>query len=62
MCMKSHHHQICTSFILLIFTADINECEQGLCSHDCENNDGSFECSCPNGFVVVDDQLTCEGI
>lgn len=31
---------------------DIDECSMGECSHECQNNFGSFVCSCPEGFVL----------
>ena len=51
------------SFILLLFFqtcydfSDINECDINAPAHDCvamatcNNNNGSFACACPNGFV-----------
>ena len=33
---------------------DINECEEnnGDCSHECANKEGSYECVCPPGFKI----------
>ena len=41
---------------------DINECNvlNGGCSHYCNNTDGSYYCSCPVGFELVDEEL-CKG-
>ena len=42
---------------------DINECVNGNhgCSHDCNNNDGSFTCTCPSGYTLMADLQTCIG-
>ena len=42
---------------------DINECanNNGSCQHNCSNTDGSFLCSCRNGYVLGTDQLSCIG-
>ena len=41
--------------MLFVITADIDECLffNGDCQHYCENTFGSFECSCDDGFVLV---------
>ena len=31
------------------------------CDHTCTNNEGSFNCSCNNGYVLDDDQQSCNG-
>ena len=33
----------------------------GGCQHKCNNTEGSFNCSCHNGFYLADDLRTCEG-
>ncbi|XP_071441323.1 uncharacterized protein [Hetaerina americana] len=42
---------------------DIDECSslpnEMRCSHDCSNMFGSYECSCPQGFILSGDQRTC---
>ncbi|XP_063692674.1 uncharacterized protein LOC134824640 isoform X3 [Bolinopsis microptera] len=38
---------------------DVNECLQGMCSHDCHNTQGSYYCSCPTGMDLSDDGHTC---
>ena len=43
---------------------DINECEigNGQCSHQCCNLVGSYKCSCPQGWILLDDERTCSDI
>ena len=41
---------------------DINECEGGHgCSHICNNEIGSFNCECRNGYTLQADGKTCLG-
>lgn len=44
-------------------TPDINECSQNplLCAFRCVNTFGSYECMCPAGYVLRDDQRMCRG-
>ena len=42
---------------------DINECEDdnGGCSQTCTNTEGSFECSCRDGYILDGDGKNCSG-
>lgn len=42
---------------------DVNEClyDKGGCGQTCSNTIGSYECSCDNGYLLIDDH-DCEGI
>ncbi len=43
---------------------DNDECamKNGGCSHDCTNTVGSYDCSCPDAELALDeDKHTCEG-
>ena len=45
------------------FPPDIDEClsNNGGCSDTCTNIAGGMQCSCPQGFELDDDRLTCRG-
>ena len=47
-----------------MYISDIDECEQGIsgCEHNCINNNGSFSCSCNNGYKLAVDNKSCPGI
>ena len=42
---------------------DVNECieEKGCCDHVCEDTEGSFICSCFEGYSLMEDQARCQG-
>ena len=43
---------------------DIDECltSNGGCDHNCLNFEGSYECSCRDGYSLTSDNRTCEDI
>ena len=43
------------------FHLDINECESSPCLHACNNTDGSFVCTCYDGYILLDDGCSCGG-
>ena len=44
----------------LVFLVDVNECQQyGHCSQYCTNTEGSFSCSCSDGYTLESDKMTC---
>lgn len=51
---------------VFIFVSDIDECERsgdmGGCQYFCVNTVGSYNCECPAGFLLTDDERTCRGI
>jgi len=42
---------------------DINECQtdNGGCTQTCDNTDGSYQCSCWDGYELTSDYHTCVG-
>ena len=51
-----------TQHVVFIFL-DINECliNNGGCQHHCHDSDGSYTCSCSNGYQLNSDGHTCDG-
>ena len=51
------------NWISLSVDPDINECDvmNGGCDHDCSNTYGSFNCSCNQGYLLLEDGLKCQG-
>lgn len=51
-------------FTLTLWWADINECElePSPCKFNCQNTEGSFICSCPKGYILNPDGLSCRDL
>ena len=49
--------------VLEYLCTDINECGDinGGCQHSCKNTFGSYICSCDPGYLLLEDNSTCEG-
>ena len=49
--------------ILLIIFIDVDECltDNGGCTHQCNNDIGSYNCSCWDGYELSSDNHTCIG-
>ena len=47
----------------LIIYSDIDECIEGTdaCDHNCTNTDGSYYCTCMDGYELELDNHTCTG-
>ena len=47
----------------MLCNKDVDECmtNNGGCSDTCDNTDGSFVCSCDEGYMLAADNLDCEG-
>ena len=44
---------------------DFDECEHNTthsCAHLCVNTEGSYQCSCPEGYQLAPDGRNCSGI
>ena len=48
----------------MCISVDVDDCDtlNGGCDHNCLNLEGSFECSCRDGFVLGEDSMSCEDI
>ena len=48
---------------LCIVVIDVDECasSNGGCEQVCSNRDGSYECSCRDGFLLNSNGMTCRG-
>ena len=52
-------------FDKLLLYIDIDECEddRNTCSHYCNNTEGSYQCSCPSGYILDESNgSTCLGM
>ena len=46
----------------LLLCIDIDECSMfSPCQHECANTNGSYRCSCRNGYTLGNDNTTCRG-
>ena len=41
---------------------DIDDCINSDCEHNCTNTDGSYTCSCYNGYSLDSNGRNCSGI
>lgn len=50
--------------MLSSWSTDVNECisNTGGCNQGCNNTDGSFICTCDDGYALSDDERTCVDI
>ena len=48
---------------MYLFHSDIDECERGTdgCDHNCTNTDGSYYCTCMDGYILESNNHTCAG-
>lgn len=45
----------------VIFLVDFNECNvYGTCSQTCTNTEGSYTCSCVEGYLLQPDNRSCK--
>ena len=51
------------SYLYTLLCVDINECnESSKCDHLCTNTNGSYYCSCNEGYSLMDNGKSCKGI
>ena len=53
----------CMYYDTYISHSDIDECVDGTdgCDHNCTNTDGSYYCTCMDGYELESDYHTCTG-
>ena len=58
--------QIDYSYLINVIVqySDINECQtdNGGCTQTCDNTDGSYQCSCRDGYELTSDDHNCAGM
>ena len=49
---------------LYVIVVDVDECltDNGGCTQTCNNIDGSYQCSCQDGYQLDSDDHTCIGM
>ena len=51
------------SYLHTLLCIDINECsDSNSCDQLCTNTDGSYYCNCNEGYSLMDDGKSCEGM
>ena len=56
------HQDILKLLMGWIANTDVDECIKNPCDHNCTNTDGSFTCSCNNGYELDDNGRSCNGM
>ena len=54
---------VVTHTCFLSIGTDVDEClyNNGNCSHDCINTQGSYYCECPTGYILQPNRRDCAG-
>ena len=60
MILQSNLEHVISQYVVSF--SDINECDSNVCTHSCTDTDGSYFCSCFNGFKLNADKKTCTGM
>ena len=60
------YNKLCSQLLTLyhfLYITDIDECASGNggCGGECTNTEGSFSCSCRDGFTLNSDGRRCDG-
>ena len=61
--IQSLYNSSTLNYLHLYKHLDTNECltNNGGCHHNCHDSDGSYSCSCNNGYRLNSNGYTCEG-
>lgn len=59
-----HRYDYNNGITATCYCIDTDECivDNGGCNQTCINTLGSFNCSCNNGFILLEDGVSCAGI
>uniref|UniRef100_A0A8C4VZQ6 Fibulin-2 n=1 Tax=Gopherus evgoodei TaxID=1825980 RepID=A0A8C4VZQ6_9SAUR len=52
----------CSNVFCLFLDTDVNECDSTLCSQECANVYGSYQCYCRQGYQLAEDGHSCKDI
>lgn len=54
----------CYQLLHLLSPPDVDECLSLIsgCDHECDNTEGSYECSCRTGYRLAGDNRTCQDL
>lgn len=62
---ENHYHKSWLPALryLVLLLLDLNECNESPkpCNFICKNTEGSFQCSCPKGYILQEDGRSCKG-
>lgn len=58
-----HNYWLSALKYLVLLLLDLNECNESPkpCNFICKNTEGSFQCSCPKGYILQEDGRSCKG-
>ena len=58
----SHQYEILHDYHYTFTVIDVNECLNSTCDQTCVDTFGSFECVCSDGYSLLGNGRSCNGI